>query len=515
MKKCASCSKDLPDAALHCVFCGAKQATAAPAAAQAKTVMGYQAADVVAQLKAQGISVPGPAGQPPVSGHDKTLAAGPPGSGMSPLGPGSSPIASTYNPPAPQPMAPAPYAPPQAAEMKTQYAAPAPVIPQMPPQQPPPPQQQGFAPASHAQAKTMFVDGGPPALSPAQQQTLAAPPPAQPGGFGGGMGPSYPAPPAPVGPSPYQQPQQYNPIPVDQGQPIQQYQQPYQGHAPMPGRPVEPWQDSLKVQMFVWGALLLVSFATPIVTEPGLIFQWDAILHGAGAARITPLVIGAVGLLSIILAATPLVPAGRGLFAGLLGLAGVIVPIALVGLPEWPALLSLVGTIILLPALFTRNEYTNEPMPRVLVTVGGLMALVPYLVPIHDHVVIVELFKGLGADLPWQAKAGIAVMLVHVGIIVAAIALAWLPGPSTGGAKIWAWLLILFGLIVTVLDLVLGGHIGDVVKQAPSALTGWISGSGAALGGKDGAAELIGILPAAFGVLIGYGFASVFGKQLE
>ena len=56
MKKCASCTKDLPDAALHCVFCGAKQAPA-PAAqpAMAKTVMGsYSASDMIAALKAGG-----------------------------------------------------------------------------------------------------------------------------------------------------------------------------------------------------------------------------------------------------------------------------------------------------------------------------------------------------------------------------------------------------------------------------------------------------------------------------
>src|SRR6185436_13944648 len=49
VKKCASCSKDLPEAALHCVFCGAKQALA-PAAAPAKTAFGYSANEVMQQL---------------------------------------------------------------------------------------------------------------------------------------------------------------------------------------------------------------------------------------------------------------------------------------------------------------------------------------------------------------------------------------------------------------------------------------------------------------------------------
>ena len=42
MKKCASCTKDLPEAALHCVFCGAKQPPApAVQPGLAKTAFGY------------------------------------------------------------------------------------------------------------------------------------------------------------------------------------------------------------------------------------------------------------------------------------------------------------------------------------------------------------------------------------------------------------------------------------------------------------------------------------------
>ena len=104
MKKCVSCVKDLPDAALHCVFCGAKQPPVGPAASpppggpaaappqglQAKTVMGWQAADVLAGLQGKPTLVPGAqmAGPPPAAppagapapaplGHAAPLAAGP------------------------------------------------------------------------------------------------------------------------------------------------------------------------------------------------------------------------------------------------------------------------------------------------------------------------------------------------------------------------------------------------------------------------------------------------------
>ena len=63
VKKCASCSKDLPDAALHCVFCGAKQAPAPAQAGLQKTVMGYSAQEMLAQMKAQGVP-PGTPGAP-------------------------------------------------------------------------------------------------------------------------------------------------------------------------------------------------------------------------------------------------------------------------------------------------------------------------------------------------------------------------------------------------------------------------------------------------------------------
>ncbi|HET9624687.1 MAG TPA: hypothetical protein VFP84_25140, partial [Kofleriaceae bacterium] len=54
MKKCASCTKDLPDAALHCVFCGAKQPPApAVQAGLARTAFEY------------GTNAPGPLGTAP------------------------------------------------------------------------------------------------------------------------------------------------------------------------------------------------------------------------------------------------------------------------------------------------------------------------------------------------------------------------------------------------------------------------------------------------------------------
>ena len=99
VKKCTSCAKDLPDAAMHCVFCGAKQPAAAPppaGAANAKTVMGWQAGDVMKDMQAKGlqpapgVAMPPPAAPPGNLGVAQTLASpGPlPGPGMGgPMGP--------------------------------------------------------------------------------------------------------------------------------------------------------------------------------------------------------------------------------------------------------------------------------------------------------------------------------------------------------------------------------------------------------------------------------------------
>ncbi|HEY0251147.1 MAG TPA: hypothetical protein VGC41_06450, partial [Kofleriaceae bacterium] len=60
MKKCASCTKDLPEAALHCVFCGVKQPPApAVQPGLAKTAFGYSN-EQLQQLKQQQPQSAGP-----------------------------------------------------------------------------------------------------------------------------------------------------------------------------------------------------------------------------------------------------------------------------------------------------------------------------------------------------------------------------------------------------------------------------------------------------------------------
>lgn len=447
VKKCASCSKDLPEAALHCVFCGAKQA-AAPAVSPglAKTAFGYSANEVMQQL---GNQVPGaaPASQP-------------------------------YQPPPQQ----QPYQPPRS----------------QPASQQPPMAGYGQVATADAQAKTMFVQGGPPGAQPQapyqppqqqyqqpayQQPTLpfqqgygAPPQGSQP--MGGGMGIHSPPQPTPA------------PLPTVQPPPYLASQT-----ASRAGRPIEPWKDSLRLMMFIWGAVALAAFAIPVVTEPSMGFQWDAIIHGAGKAMIPGLIWSAVGVLSIAVAAIPMMSFPRGLLAMVLGLAGIFVPVALAGdFDHWQHLVQIIGAVLIIPALFVRHEYSESLVARVFVTIGVVFTLVPYLIPDHGQIPLVLIVKAL-----LEGKNHMEIVLIELAHIVIAVLclLAWMPGPATAGAKIFAWILILFP-IAELLLAVLGGRggIGDAITKTPGMLMMWAPG-------------------VLYSVLVGYGGATVIGKQLE
>jgi hypothetical protein len=491
VKKCASCTKDLPDAALHCVFCGAKQPPA-PAVQQsmAKTAFGYSATDAVEQLRQQGIPPGVPQGRPMPPAAQAPTYNPPP---FSPPRPGPTPMAPPMAPPGPAPRLHPPSAPPP-------YPAPGPGPGPAP----------GFVPASPANAATMYISNGPPQ---AQQPTMQPPPPAygrsnQPAAMMPTLVPSAPPPfqpPQPLQPQPLQpQPQPrvsaaapIMPIPAAQPPPYLASQT-----ASRTIRPIEPWKDTLRLEMFVWGVVLLAAFATPLQTSPSLVFNWNLILDGEGTARLPPLLIAAVGLLSLIGAAIPMQPVARGLIATVLGLAGIVVPIALIGsVPPWQLLAPMIGTLLIVPGLLVRNEYRSAWIPRILVTLGAAGILLPFLMPQNGAIPLVNLFKTL-IDAPGSAKVEPALELGLITIVVMSL-LAWLPAPVTGGAKIWAWLLILWGLITHATMLALAGNLGDAVTSKPNEVAvSWIFGGELAMG-------------AAYLVLVGYGLASVIGKQLE
>lgn len=450
MKKCASCAKDLPEAALHCVFCGAKQPPApAVQPGVAKTAFGYSADQVLNEINRQRTA----SSQPPINQQQMQQLP-------------------MQQPPMPQPPMPAPQPVNAAAAAKTMFApgpppAQQPAYPQQQPPYQPPPQYQAYG------------SGG---MPPQQQATLPA---------AGPYAAAQAVPPTPSAGMGIHSPQQITPQPLPTAPP------PYLASqtAARAGRPIEPWKDALKIQMFIWGALTLIAFVTPLATSP-MAFNWDAIIHAEGSAKIAPLLLAAIGVLAIALAVIPMAPAPRGILAAVLGLAGIFVPIFLHGMPPWVALINIVGMLALVSGLLVRNEYVESMFARILVTLGVVCVLLPLVIPEHGEVPLVALFKGL---INAEGKEKI-VPALELGVIVIAVMslLAWMPGPATGGAKVFAWLLILWPTLITqVVMLVIAGHIGDAVKESPfTATMAW--------------APL-----AAYMVLVGYGLATVFGKQLE
>ncbi|MDQ3339756.1 MAG: hypothetical protein M4D80_31735 [Myxococcota bacterium] len=501
MKKCASCTKDLPDAALHCVFCGAKQPPApATAGGMAKTVMGaYSASDMIDHLKQQG-------GAPP-----------------------------------PHMPAAAPYRP-----------SPAPS--HQPPAYQPPPAPSGLAPATNANAATMFVPGGGPppgAFGGGQQhgghqgghqqhggqqhggqqhggqqhggqQHGGQQGGHQAGAFGAGGGPA----PAFGGHGPMSHPVGTSPShassvplaappPPQPVAPIPSAAPPYLASqtAARAGRPIEPWKDALRMMMFIWGGLLLVAFAAPLTISP-LMFNWDVIANQDGVGKLPPLIMAAVGILAIAIAGIPMSPVPRGIIAALLGLAGVLVPMFLVGMPPWQSLLPVAGLIILIPSLLVRNEYRDSSLPRILITVGVIATLLPLLLPVNGALPLVELFKA-AINAPGSAKLLVILVLAQIAIVVLSL-LAWMPSPASGGAKLFAWLLILAPVGIFVGFLVITGFI-SMIPDAPGAALAWIySSAGGLAGGKGEMGMPLGYgFGVAYAVLIGYGLATVIGKKLE
>lgn len=571
MKKCTSCAKDLPDAAMHCVFCGTKQPAAPPAGANAKTVMGWQASDLLKDMAASGaqpapgVAMPPPAAPPPAApppaaalGVAQTLAAPPGGSPMA--------VAQTLAAP--------PTAQPNAAAAKTMFAAQPPQLSNpgaaafppamtMPapsayggpgPSGPAPGHNPGaaaFPPAVTMPAPSAY--GGPPAASPAASAAtmFAAPAPqipgaggfggpgsGQPGGMppgpmpgagmppGGGFPPPYSGGPAPgggfaggplpgAGMPPGQQPPAYQPPyqpPAYQPPPMQQpmMQQPMMQQAPpylasrtaaRAGAPREPFADGLRLVLIIFGALLIAAFVAPLTLHGKTVFRWDVLSGEGGAvAKFDQIYLAAAGVLALVFGAVSLANVPRGLLAAVLGLAPIALHFVLdlKDAPKfrWQEVVEFAALLTLVPGLMLRSEYRSQMLPRLLVTIGAVCVLLPMLVPEGGADPKVKMIiDGIGKA---EGKAKILAILQLYPVVLAALALlCWLPAPSSGGAKIIAWMFIVGAVVATYTALLVMGHIGDVVKRSFSdtLFGGWVI--------------------AAWVAFIGYGLATVLGKNLE
>ncbi|MGE0867779.1 MAG: hypothetical protein AB7P03_04395 [Kofleriaceae bacterium] len=442
MKKCASCSKDLPDAALHCVFCGAKQA---PASSN-KTVMGYQASDVLDQIRRQQgqAAAARPVAPPPV------VAQRPGGS------------------------APPPYVAPAAAHAATMvappnagYGGPSQGTPYVPPMGPGP----GPGPMS----------GGPIGPGPSPYPHAA-------GGF------------PPSGPQPYPQapPQPYPQAPPMPATPVAPVISSYQGSQPTAhtGRPIEPWNHSLRIVQIVWGALLLLAFVAPRMTEPALAFGWNEMLDADGLAKLPSLLMATVGLISVLLGILSVPTVARGAIGWILALVAIFIsPLALK--PAWQVYVLAAGMAFMVTGLVIRHEYRDALLPRIIVTLAAILIVLPSVIPDGGRIELVESFKAL---IDGPIKGHVLAQLVAIFLAVLSL-LVWLPAPSSGLAKPLAWLFMAWPLVLLALVFLDDGDV-DAITKHPYVAASWIAGMLPGLG-------------TAYLAIAGYAGAAVIGKQLE
>jgi hypothetical protein len=252
-------------------------------------------------------------------------------------------------------------------------------------------------------------------------------------------------------------------------------------------RPSDPYRDSLR--------LLLGAFCTPL--SSALTFHWDAVVGGGAiSAKLPSLLLAVTGALAIIIASTPLASPPRGLLAVVIVLIGVVTPIALArGVGGWRTVVELVMPFALVPGLLLRHEYREELLPRLLVTLGVLATLALWLVPNGGVLPLVAVVKQV-VDAAGTAKVAPLLELVHLVIIVLTL-LVWLPAPASGGAKLFAWILIFWPAIVHFQALLLSDNVAELIKQTPfTSAMAWA-------------------MPVAYVAIFGYGVAALLGKRYE
>jgi hypothetical protein len=257
----------------------------------------------------------------------------------------------------------------------------------------------------------------------------------------------------------------------------------------------DPWLAPLRIVMFAWGLILLAVFATPLSLDP-LTFHWDGLDKLATIGQLLTLLSPAIGLLSVIMALLPMPTRARGILAALLGLAGLIVPLVIIGeMPAWQTLLVLAGSLVLFVGLLLRNTYTDSLLARALVTAGVICVLLPYLVPLHGEIALVNTFKVLVAG-PSKARIMPIVEIVLIALVAMSL-LAWIPPPATGGAKVFAWTILLWNTAARALAAIVAtADIVEVAKAAPAGLDAW--------------AELAALI-----AIAGYGLATSVSRRMD
>jgi hypothetical protein len=223
------------------------------------------------------------------------------------------------------------------------------------------------------------------------------------------------------------------------------------------------------------------------------------IIEAAGVAKLISLMLVAAGAMALVIALTPLQAMPRGAIAAGLGLFMVATPYIVAGTAPWQEVVRLVGMIGLVGGLLVRHEYREAQLGRILTTIGAVAVLLVYLIPVGGgDPPLIGFFRYI-VDAPLaEQKIGAIVEILPVILAIVSL-LVWLPAPSSAGAKVLAWIWIVYPAIQIVMVVLIksGGDVAGVIKASPfGALMAWVSSSAAV-------------------AFVGYGVATIAGKQLE
>ncbi|MEZ4365164.1 MAG: hypothetical protein R2939_02610 [Kofleriaceae bacterium] len=489
MKKCVACQKDLPDAAAHCVFCGGKQPAQPAAPPMDRTVMGYSASDLIANLPPG--AVPGAVGAPPSLANAamaETLKA-----------PTKVPseIANAPSPSLQRPRTAPPLQPQQPHSGLSSASLPLPSgLGGAPPAQHhglpgfAPPAQPGVLPQHlppPAQPTMPLAAGGPPAVGmpqPAAPQVgpMAGAIPMAPANHpaherGAGPGATMPLDPAIAA----------APVPLAMAKP------PVRGRVIDDPIPVVPYAGGLRLVLVVFGVLLIGAFLTPIRMTPTTL-HWDALVSAPSTLiLVSSLLLVVGGALALAIALIPMPDVARGVAAVAIGLTAMLMPMTLGDAPAWQSIALMVGSIAMIPGLLLRHVHRGSLAARMMVTLGALAILAAFLAPGRgDQVPLIAAFEALGTNRTLPA------IFILVPALLALLSLmCWLPASSSALGKPLAWTWVMVPVIGHFLVRLEAGHFSEMAKAAPyPTLAAWVPA-------------------AAWILMIGYGVAVAIGSRLR
>lgn len=419
MALCPKCTKQAPEGAAHCGYCGAPLREAS--APEKKTLFGYAAMGPRAAPAGEAAIGPdaaaGPAGPAATGRPARSTAAE--AMARTQLDSGTAAHAATTRPSSggtPLPM----------TLMKQGLPAPASL------RRSQPHEVQPRHPAGPAIPKTALAAAQPEPASDPQPAALPARSALIPPTAAGLPAASAPLLPATVAPSPAGPP-----VGREPSRPVLASETLAEDRAP-----AEPGRSAMRVLMATGGLLLLGLFLAPVGEGAhGLRFAWQALSGLEGLPLLERVYLAACGLLSLAAALLPIPFLARALAGALLGLGGLALVMASAG-GDW-RLVANISVCFLLPAgLLHRWRYRDSLLARLLVALCVAAVLVLLLVPGPAGVPLLQALEGLGEASAAGAVARLSPLLL---LLLALLSLlAFLGSGSTGLVQVWAVCLLFY-----------------------------------------------------------------------